>query len=168
MTMGGQLKDPGTKQSIRSRLARRVYFSCGHRYYQPKWSDEENRKVYGSLYSPNGFGHNFCLEAFFEGPVDPVTGMVVNLRDVDEWLKAVTQPLDHHFLNDDVPFFKHLVPTVENIARFCFEELQLKVSQHQPQLKLFKVRLYESDDLWIDYAEEPGPKDSHGIQDVEI
>lgn len=132
------------------RLVRRVHFSCGHRYYQPQLSPDENRKLYGSLYSEHGWGHNFILEAHLEGPINPVTGMLANLRDIDVWLKQVTDPLDHHFLNEDVAVFRDLVPTAENIARYCYDQLNSLV---KPPAQLFKVRLYEGEDLWVDYSD---------------
>jgi|SRR6185437_15231690 len=135
-----------------ARLARRVHFSCGHRYFQPQLSEDENKRVYGSLYARSGFGHNYILEATFEGPIDPVTGMVVNLKTVDEWLKKLTEPLDHHFLNEDVAYFKSVVPSTENIAAYCYEKLKSSIPANTSAC-LFKVRLIESDDVWVDYSE---------------
>ncbi len=135
------------------RLVRRVHFSCGHQYALPDLSPEQNRQVFGELYAPKGFGHNFMLDAYFEGPIDPVTGMVVNLRDVDVWMKQVTDPLDHHFLNTDVEYFRIHVPSVENIAKYLFDELKQKVSVSGGKLHLFKVRLYENEMTWVDYTD---------------
>jgi 6-pyruvoyltetrahydropterin/6-carboxytetrahydropterin synthase len=136
-----------------TRLVRRVHFSCGHQYALAELSEEENKKLFGSLYAPKGFGHNFVLDAYFEGPIDTVTGMVVNLRDVDQWLKAVTDPLDHHFLNTDVEYFKSHVPSVDNIAKYLFEELRRLIAMSGSRVELFKVRLYENDMTWVDYSD---------------
>lgn len=139
---------------IKARLARRVHFSSGHRYFSDKLSEEENKKVFGACYSPFGHGHNYILEAYFEGPIDPVTGMVVNLIDVDQILKQVTDPLDHHHLNYDIPYFKDRVPTCENIAEYLYQEVEKKIAGQN--IQLFKVRLYESEDLWADVGTQPG------------
>ena len=150
------LVDHLAKQNVNkypARFVRRVHFSSGHRYAMPSASDEENQKTYGALFTPAGLGHNFILEGYFEGPIDPVTGMVVNLKAADMWLKEVTEPLDHHFLNEDVEFFKTHVPTAENIAKYCFENLQHRVKSSLSKVNLFKVRLYESDDFWVDYTD---------------
>ncbi len=135
----------------RARLARRVYFSSAHRYFSPKLTEEQNREVFGSCYSEHGHGHNYILEAYISGPIDSTTGMVINLMDVDEALKQVSRPLDHKHLNFDIPYFKELVPTTENIARYLYDEIE-KALQGQ-DVRLEKVRLYEGEDLWVDYGQ---------------
>jgi 6-pyruvoyltetrahydropterin/6-carboxytetrahydropterin synthase len=82
------------------------------------------------------------------GDIDPATGMVVNLKDLDRVLREVTIPLDHHFLNTDVPEFETVVPTTENIAAYCFKQIQERLVQ--PGLKLDKVRLLEGSELWVE------------------
>jgi len=138
----------------KARLARRVHFSSGHRYFSDQLTEEENKRIFGSCYSPYGHGHNYILEAYFEGPIDPVTGMVINLSDVDRILKEATDPLDHHHLNYDIPYFKKIVPTCENIAQYLYNEIENKINDQK--IKLFKVRLFESEDLWADVGFEPG------------
>ncbi len=135
-----------------ARLARRAHFSCGHRYYQPALSEEANREIFGSCYSEHGHGHNYILEAYLEGPIDPLTGMVINLMDVDAILKVVTGELDHRHLNFDVPAFKDEVPTTENVAKFCFRRIQEELEKGASPAKLTSVRLYENEDLWVDYG----------------
>lgn len=134
----------------RARLARKVHFSSGHRYFNPQFSEEQNKSIFGSCYSQYGHGHNYVLEAYFEGEIDPQTGMVINLRDVDQWLKEVTSHLDHRHLNEDVPYFKDVIPTTENIAAYLYREIE-RFAQ-KSGVELFKVRLYENDDLWVDYG----------------
>ncbi|MEJ2079882.1 MAG: 6-carboxytetrahydropterin synthase [Acidobacteriota bacterium] len=129
-------------------ICRRISFSSGHRYFNPSWSEAENRRVYGSSYSESGDGHNFVLEAMLEGDVDPHTGMIVNLKQVDSVLKEVTAPLDHHFLNSDVPHFEGSVPTAENIALYCLEELRTRIDSKG--VHLTGVRLYEGPDFWVE------------------
>ncbi len=138
----------------KARLARRVHFSSGHRYFSNQLTEEENKKTFGSCYSPYGHGHNYILEAFFEGPINPITGMVINLIEADQILKSVTDPLDHHHLNYDIPYFKEVVPTCENIAQYLYKEIEKKIVGRE--VKLFKVRLYESEDLWADVGTNPG------------
>jgi 6-pyruvoyltetrahydropterin/6-carboxytetrahydropterin synthase len=130
-------------------VCRRVSFSSGHRYFRPDLSEEENRRLYGSMYTPSGHGHNFILEAHVEGVIDPRTGMVVNLKRVDEAMREVVQPLDHHFLNTDVPHFGTVVPTTENIAAYCFDQLLRRLDRDGCRLR--KVRLYEGTDLWVEH-----------------
>lgn len=131
-------------------VCRKISFSSGHRYFNPRWSEEKNRSVYGNAYSEHGHGHNYVLEAYLDGPIDPDTGMVINLKEVDTILKEVVEPLDHHFLNTDVDHFQHNVPTTENVAAYCFEEVR---KRFRDRVRLRRVRLYEGQDLWVDCEE---------------
>jgi 6-pyruvoyltetrahydropterin/6-carboxytetrahydropterin synthase len=132
-------------------ICRKVSFSSGHRYFIPDYGEEANREIYGSRFSTAGHGHNFVLEAYLEGEVDPLTGMVVNLKDVDRLVKEVVEPLDHHYLNGDIPFFQEVVPTAENIALYCFRQIRGRLKSESIRLK--GVRLYEGSELWVDCGE---------------
>ncbi len=134
-------------------ICRRISFSSGHRCFNPAWSEEKNRRIYGSSYSDSGDGHNFVLEAMLEGDVDTQTGMIVNLKQVDTILKEVTAPLDHHFLNSDVPYFESAVPTAENIACYCLEELRRRIDSES--VHLTGVRLYQGPDFWVECRVSP-------------
>ncbi len=136
-----------------ARITRTVRFSAAHRYHTPALSDEENRRVFGACNSPHGHGHNYRVDVTLEGAVDPVTGMVMNLADLDRLLKErVVQPLDHTFLNLDVPHFRTVVPTCENLALHVMAELRPLAAQLQGA-RLLRVRVWESEDL---YAEAGG------------
>jgi 6-pyruvoyltetrahydropterin/6-carboxytetrahydropterin synthase len=147
-------------------FVRRVHFSAAHTYANPQDSVEQNQKAYGSSFKSfgavSGFGHNFQLEAYFSGEVDPLTGMIVNLTDIDSWLKELLIPLDHHYLNKDIEFFKTHVPTAENIARYSFETLKsimqargTKLKPSSTSARLLKVRVLEGENLWVDYSDQP-------------
>lgn|GEM_PF-1067127 len=131
-------------------ICRKVSFSSGHRCYRPDLSEEENQEIFGSSYSRSGHGNNFILEACFRGRVDPVTGMVINLSEIDSLLKEVVAPLDHHFLNDDVDHFQDIVPTTENIALYCYHQIKERAVSRLDQVGLHRVRLFEGDDLWVE------------------
>ena len=132
-------------------LTRRVDFSASHACSQPTLSDEENRAIYGAAANPNGHGHNFVLEVTLEGEPDPVTGMVFDIKRLKEILNAaVVRPMDHRFLNYEVPPFDRVVPTAENIAI----EVWNRVEPHfrGETARLHNVRLYETEDLYVDYS----------------
>lgn len=129
-------------------LARRVHFCCAHRYHNESWTEEKNRKVYGELYSPHGLGHNFILEVHIQGPIHPETGLVIPVQQLDQWIKEVTSLLDHKHLNFEVKHFQSHVPSTENIAKFCYQEIKKRIAPLHISLR--KVRLQEGDDLWVD------------------
>ncbi len=137
------------------RVARRISFASAHFYKNTQWSSAQNTAVFGRCYTEHGHGHNYTLEAFLQGPIDSVTGLLINLIDVDKILKHVIHPLDHQHLNFDVPFFAQNIPTTENLARYCFCELRRALSDHLPDrsIQLDKVRLFENEDLWAEYSE---------------
>jgi 6-pyruvoyltetrahydropterin/6-carboxytetrahydropterin synthase len=106
-------------------LHRRYRFSASHRLHQAGWTEEENRRVYGKCANPHGHGHNYVLDVALTGPVDPATGMVTNLADLDAFVeRQALAELDHVYLNKQVPAFRALVPTTENMCRVLFDRLR--------------------------------------------
>ncbi|HEY1755570.1 MAG TPA: 6-carboxytetrahydropterin synthase [Bryobacteraceae bacterium] len=131
-------------------LTRKVEFSAALVCSNPDWSEAENRRVYGGNANPNGHGHNFVLEVTVEGQPDAVTGMVFDLRELKEILnQEVVDPMDHRFLNREVPPFDRVIPTTENIAREIWTRIEGRVSRGDVRLR--NVRLYETADLYVDY-----------------
>lgn len=98
------------------RMTRRVGFSSGHRYWRSDLGPEENRALFGPWASPYNHGHNYFLEVTVEGEVDPLTGMVVNIKRLDDLLRAnIVNVFDGKSINDEVPGFSNHAPTVENL-----------------------------------------------------
>jgi len=128
-------------------LTRKIEFSASHLYNNPALSAEENRRVFGKCNNPHGHGHNYTLEVTIAGKPDPVTGMVLDLKDLKEILdREIMQRMDHRFLNYEVAELKGQIPTCENVARVIWNLLEPKI----PQGRLHRVRLYESADLFAD------------------
>jgi len=128
-------------------LTRKIEFSASHLYHNPDFSAEENRRVFGKCNNPHGHGHNYTLEVTVAGEPDPITGMVLDLRDLKEILeREVMQRMDHRFLNYEVPELAGQIPTCENLARVIWQLLDPKIKQ----AKLHRVRLYETPDLFAD------------------
>jgi len=128
-------------------LTRKVEFAASHLYHNPEFSAEENRRVFGKCNNPHGHGHNYTLEVTIAGEPDPVTGMVLDLKELKEILeREIMQRMDHRFLNYEVAELKGQIPTCENVARVIWSLLEPKI----PQGQLHRVRLYESADLFAD------------------
>ena len=133
--------------SVKIELGRRYRFAASHRLHTDRLSEEENARVFGKCNNPHGHGHNYTLEVTVAGEPDPVTGMVLDLKELKEILeREVMQRMDHRFLNYEVAELKGQIPTCENIARVIWELLDPKIKQG----KLHRVRLYESADLFAD------------------
>ena len=128
-------------------LTRKLEFSASHLYHNPALSAEENQRVFGKCNNPHGHGHNYTLEVTIAGEPDPVTGMVLDLKELKEILHCeITQRMDHRFLNYEVAELKNQIPTCENVVRVIWNLLETKI----PQGQLHRVRLYESADLFAD------------------
>ena len=131
------------------RITRVVGFSAAHRYHSDALTEEENRRVFGKCHREHGHGHNYRLEVTVGGEVDPVTGMVMNLADLDAVLREqVVEPLDHSFLNYDVEHFADHVPTCENIVLWLRERLGPVLAGRGITLR--HLRLHESDTLFAE------------------
>jgi 6-pyruvoyltetrahydropterin/6-carboxytetrahydropterin synthase len=130
-------------------LTRKAEFSASHVCADPSLSAEENAARYGANANPNGHGHNYVIEVTVEGETDPVTGMVFDLRELKQILNdQVIEPMDHRFLNKEVPPFDHVVPTAENLAAEIWNRLEPRIERRGVRLK--NVRLYETADLYVD------------------
>lgn len=130
-------------------ITRRVEFSASHMCRRPELSDQQNREIYGEAANPHGHGHNWVLEVTLEGEPDPVTGMVFDLKALKQILWGeIVEPMDHRFLNYEVPPFDRVVPTAENLAREIWRRLEPRLSG--PGRRLYSVRLYETEDFYVD------------------
>jgi 6-pyruvoyltetrahydropterin/6-carboxytetrahydropterin synthase len=129
-------------------LGRRYHFSASHRLHSAHLTEEENYRVFGKCNNPFGHGHNYVLEVMLSGDVDPATGMIANLADLDEFVNgAVLQALDHKSLNEDVEAFRSTVPTTENLCIEIFERLK-----NFPAAKINRVRIEETRNNSFEYA----------------
>jgi 6-pyruvoyltetrahydropterin/6-carboxytetrahydropterin synthase len=131
-------------------ITRRVDFSASHVCRKPGATEEENRALYGAAANHHGHGHNYVLEVTLEGDPDPVTGMVFDLKQLKDVVnREVVDPMDHRFLNYEVPPFDRVIPTVENVAAEIWRRLEPCFTH---QVRLANVRLYETEDLFVDYG----------------
>jgi 6-pyruvoyltetrahydropterin/6-carboxytetrahydropterin synthase len=135
-------------QRLRISLTRRYRFSASHRLHSRRFSEEQNRELYGKCSNPHGHGHNYVVEVTVGGPVDPATGMIANLGELDPFVeREVVEAFDHKYLNEEVPEFRDLVPTTENLCREIYRRLQ-----SFPAARLERVRIEETSNNSFEYA----------------
>lgn len=137
-----------------AQLTRKLRFSAAHRYYRPEWSEAENRRVFGACANAYGHGHNYLMEVTVAADIDPQTGFSANLAALDQLLAThVTAIFDHQHINHAIPEFAEgkLIPTTENIARFCWDRLQTAL---QPPMQLRRIRLHEDETFYVDFYGE--------------
>lgn len=129
-------------------LTRKVHFCASHRYHNPTFSDEQNRRIFGKCNNPHGHGHNYLCEVSVEGDVDPDTGMVIDLKVLADLLdEVIMKRYDHKNLNLDVPAFATRIPTTENLAVDIWDQLAPRLEG----CRLHRIRLFEDPTLFVEY-----------------
>jgi 6-pyruvoyltetrahydropterin/6-carboxytetrahydropterin synthase len=132
-------------------LTRRYSFSASHRLHSEQLGEEENQRVYGKCNNPYGHGHNYVVEVAVSGPVNPATGMITNLGDLDAFVeREVLEPFDHKYLNEEIAEFRQRVPTTENVCIEIFNRLR-----RFPNARLERVRVEETGLNSFEYLGEP-------------
>ncbi len=129
-------------------LTRKAEFSASHFYHNPSFTPEENQRIFGKCNHPHGHGHNYTLEVTVKGMVDDKSGFVMDLKELKDIMnREVIDAMDHRHLNYEVPEFKEQIPTTENLAIAIWKRLEGKLNRGA---KLYRVRVYESDDLFAE------------------
>jgi 6-pyruvoyltetrahydropterin/6-carboxytetrahydropterin synthase len=131
-------------------LTKIYHFSAAHRLHATRYSDEENRRIFGKCNNPKGHGHDYHIEIKVTGNIDPETGMVINLSELDEMIKDIIEELDHTRLDIEVSHFREFVPSGENIAKYIWMRLQPKMKKGTP----LHIKLWETQDNYFEYFEE--------------
>ncbi|WP_274475981.1 6-pyruvoyl trahydropterin synthase family protein [Mangrovimonas aestuarii] len=132
-------------------VSRKAHFNAAHRLYRKDWSDERNEKVFGKCNNPSYHGHNYELIVSVTGTIDHETGYVIDIKDLKELIqREVEEPFDHKNLNLDVPEFKELNPTAENISVVIYNKLR----PYLPKSLELEITLYETPRNFVTYRGE--------------
>lgn len=133
---------------LKTAITRKMHFNAAHRLHKKEWSDENNENVFGKCSNPYYHGHNYELEIKVIGEIDPLTGFVVDVKELKRIVnQKVIHPFDHKNLNVEVPDFRALNPTVENIAKVIYDKILPELSE---ELEL-KITLYETPRNYAEY-----------------
>ncbi len=131
------------------KVCRRETFNAAHRLFNPEWDDAKNLEVFGKCSNPNYHGHNYIMETWVDGPIDPITGYVIDLKILKGLIRSeVTDKFDHRNLNLDISEFKGINPTAENIAKIAWELLNVKLPSHLG----LTIRLWETENNIVEYS----------------
>jgi 6-pyruvoyltetrahydropterin/6-carboxytetrahydropterin synthase len=135
-------------EALHVELSRRYRFAASHRLHTPQLNEEENYRVFGKCNNPYGHGHNYVLEVSLSGKIDPATGMIANLADLDAFVeRQVLEEFDHRSLNEDVAAFRDTVPTTENLCIEIYRRLK-----SFPHAKLERIRIEETAKNSFEYS----------------
>ena len=134
---------------MRVTVSRKAHFNAAHRLYVKSWDEKKNETVFGKCSNEYYHGHNYELIVNVTGDVDPVTGMVMDLKDLKDLIKAeVEDAFDHKNLNIQVPEFADLIPSAENIAIVIYN----KLFPHLDNEKTLEIILYETPRNFVKYS----------------
>jgi 6-pyruvoyltetrahydropterin/6-carboxytetrahydropterin synthase len=134
---------------MRVTVCRKAHFNAAHRLYVKSWDEKKNESVFGKCSNEYYHGHNYELIVNVTGNVDPVTGMVMDLKDLKDLIKAeVEDAFDHKNLNIQVPEFSDLIPSAENIAIVIYN----KLFPHLDDEKTLEIILYETPRNFVKYS----------------
>jgi 6-pyruvoyltetrahydropterin/6-carboxytetrahydropterin synthase len=130
-------------------VSRKAHFNAAHRLYRKDWSFEKNEEIFGKCNNPNFHGHNYELIVSVTGEIDKETGYVIDMKVLKDLIKVeVEDAFDHKNLNEEVPEFKNLNPTAENISVVIYNKIKPKLD---PKFKL-EITLYETPRNFVTYA----------------
>ena len=128
-------------------ITRREAFSAGHTLFNPKFSPERNREIFGKCSNPTGHGHNYILEVTLRGNIDPDTGFLYDLGELSSVVrKLIVNDVDHKNLNVDVDWLAGVIPTTENLVCAFWDRLDANL----PAGLLYSVRLGETEKNWAE------------------
>ena len=134
---------------MKVKVSRKAHFNAAHRLYRPDWDDQTNTEVFGKCNNPYFHGHNYELIVSVTGPIDPETGFVMDMKDLKDLIRSeVEDALDHKNLNEQVPEFRNLNPTAENIAVVIWNKLRPHLKQ---DLEL-EIQLFETPRNFVTYT----------------
>lgn len=127
---------------------RKEHFNAAHRLHNDLLSDERNAELFGKCNNPNYHGHNYDLIVKIVGEVDSETGYVCDTKELSTIIKEkIIDRFDHKNLNLDVPEFKYINPTTENIVMVIYDILRSQIdSRHE-----LNLRLYETERNFVEY-----------------
>jgi 6-pyruvoyltetrahydropterin/6-carboxytetrahydropterin synthase len=141
-----------TREQPMMRLSQKFEFSASHRLHNPKMTDAENRSTFGKCNNPSGHGHNYEVQVTLLGKPEEKSGLLIDVPAFERIVAdTVIEPFDHKNLNTEVPQFRELIPSVENIAKVIYGLLALKLKSDH--CKLASVTVWETPKTWCEYSE---------------
>jgi 6-pyruvoyltetrahydropterin/6-carboxytetrahydropterin synthase len=134
-------------------VTRKEHFNAAHKLARPEWSEEKNKEVFGKCANANWHGHNYNLYVTVKGKPDPLTGFVIDLKEMSQIIKnEIVEALDHKNLNLDVPFLEGIMASTENLAIEIWKILAIKLKREN--CTLYSIKLYETDNNYVEYFGE--------------
>ena len=131
-------------------ITKQYKFCAAHRYWNNDWSEEKNKEVFDKdIYV---HGHNYLLFITISGPIDPDSGFIINLKDLDELISnKVLDIMDHSQIEKDIDWFIKKQPSTENMVKFIWEQIDCHIIK---PAKLHCIKLQETPTIFTEYYGE--------------
>jgi len=131
-------------------LTRRETFNAAHRLFKKEYSDEKNLKIFGKCSNPNWHGHNYVLFVTVKGEPNRETGLLVNLKQLSEIIRAnIIEKIDHKNMNKEVSFMDGKMASTESLAEAIWNELEQPILECGATIHC--VRLEETENNYAEY-----------------
>ena len=134
-------------------LTKQYKFCAAHCYWNDKWSEDQNKDVFGK--DINLHGHNYLLDITIFGPINPDSGFIINLKDLNILInRHIIEIMDHSQIEKDIDWFQDKQPSTENMVEFVWEQIAHRIPS---PAKLHSVKLQETPTIFSEYF-GPGEK----------
>jgi len=135
-------------------VCRKEHFNAAHKLYNPNWSEEKNKEMFGACANQNWHGHNFELIVKIKGKPDPETGFVIDLKVLSKLIKEqIIEKVDHRNLNVDVDFMKDKMASCENLVIEFWKILEPQIRAIS-DAQLHSLTLWETHNNFVEYFGE--------------
>lgn len=135
-------------------LSRLEHFNAAHKLYNPNWSEEKNKEVFGPCSNENWHGHNYELIVTVKGQPDAETGFVIDLKKLSILIREqIINQVDHKNLNLDVPFMYGKLASTENLVIAFWQILEPLIGTISAA-RLHCLKLYETPRNFVEYYGE--------------
>lgn len=136
-------------------VSRIEHFNAAHKLYNPNWTPEKNKEIFGVCSNANWHGHNFELIVTVAGYPNPATGFVMDMKQLGDLIKQeIVEKVDHKNLNEDVDFMKGKLASCETLITEFWKILAPKISEKAPNARLHSLKLYETNKNFVEYFGE--------------
>lgn len=98
----------------------------------------------------NLHGHRWQVEVSVRSNKLNQIGLALDFTELKKALRETVAQFDHVCLND-MPEFRSINPSSENIAKVIFKKVSERLHEMGRDFAVFSVRVYESPDAWVTY-----------------
>jgi len=135
-------------------LTKQYKFCAAHKYWNKSWDKAKNLEIFGDDVKLHG--HNYVLDITVSGTIDPNSGFIINIKDLNKVVNdMVISVLDHSQIEKDIKWFEGKQPSTENLVIFIWNQIEKFIGNNA---FLYSVKLRETPTIYTTYY---GPDNNH-------